>query len=51
MLYDIKSMFGNMEKWREGSWWREIWIEFYRCFCLVVRKRRREGKEEVKKCM
>ena len=21
-------MFGKMEKWREGSGWSEIWIEF-----------------------
>ena len=39
-------MFGKMEKRREGSGSREIWIEFKKCSCLVGRKRRREGKQE-----
>ena len=38
-------MFGKMEKWREGSGRRKIWIEFKKYSCLVGRKRRRKGKE------
>ena len=39
-------MFGKMEKWREGSGWREIWIEFKKYSYLAGRKRRRKGKED-----
>ena len=37
-------MFGKMKKWREGSGWRKIWIEFKKYSCLVGRKRRKMEK-------
>ena len=40
-----------MKKWNEESECKEIWIEIKSCTYLVGRKRRREGKEEGKKCM
>ena len=43
-LIKTKSVFGKVEKWKEGNKGREVWIEIKKCTCLVGRKSRREGK-------